>query len=125
MALPTYIDAATYASLTGRAESEAALYRRTISSRLLESRIQCDPLSDTDIDDLTELQQQAIQLWVAWMIAFMVDNNDTVPDKTYIRLGRFEQRNNVGDSTRFAKLELAERILINSGLCNSVMARIR
>lgn len=125
MALPTYIDASEYASLTGRDSSEAALYRLTISSRLLESRIQCGPLSESDIDDLTELQQQAIQLWVAWMVAFMVDNNDSAPDKTYIRLGRFEQRNNVGDSTRFAKLELAERILINSGLCNCVMARIR
>jgi hypothetical protein len=125
MSLPTYVDASEYATLTGRVSTEAALYRINMASRLLDARIQCDPMSESDIDDLTEAQQYAVQLWVAWMIAFMVDNNDSVPDKTYIRLGRFEQRNNVGDSTRFAKLDFAERILINSGLCNCVMARIR
>ena len=125
MALPVYITSSEYNTYTGRSATEAATYRIAVASRMLDARIVNEKMLDEDeMDLLTEEQQYAVKYWVSCMVAFLYDNKDRQPDKTYVRLGRFEQRNNTGSTTLFGGLAFADKLLQQAGLCGNVRARL-
>jgi hypothetical protein len=125
MALPVYITSSEYNTYTGRSAVEAATHRIAIASRLLDARIVGYEMIDEDVmDELTEEQQYAIKYWTSCMVTYLYENKDRQPDKTYIRLGRFEQRNNTGATTLFGTLAFADKMLQQAGLCGSARAML-
>ena len=125
MSLPVYITSTEYTEYTERVGTEASTMRIAFASRMLDSRIQVYNMLDTDeMAELTEEQQYAVKNWVSWMVAWLVDNNNAQPNMTYIRMGRFEQRNNTGTITFYGQLRLPEQILQHAGLLNCVGARL-
>jgi hypothetical protein len=131
-----YITSSEYATLTGRAASEATTLRLKIACKLLDSRIGNYPtLSDgykirsSDFAIIYQGQYQilhqskidAVKMWVAVMISYLTDNGNKPPTvANNIKLGRFS----VGKSTPSTssnlpgELGFADSILVSSGIIN-------
>lgn len=125
MALPVYVTPAEYLTYTGRAETEATTMRIAYASRLLDSRVSACNMLDTDeMAELSEEQRYAVKSWVSWMVAWLLDNNDTQPNMVHVRAGRYEERNNTGTVTFYGHIKLPDRLLAQAGLLNCVGARL-
>lgn len=126
-----YIDAATYASLTGKDASEATDARLKLASRLLDNRIgnyiRIDD-SDSDyngfklnLDKLKSWQKEAVQQWVAWMVSALYANGDAPDTFQQIRLGRFsvtenseDENNTLPNQVKYADMLLRDAKIINT-----------
>ena len=126
-----YIDAATYASLTGKDASEATDARLKLASRLLDNRIgnyiRIDD-SDSDyngfklnLDKLKSWQKEAVQLWVAWMTAALHVGGDAPDTFQQIRLGRFSVTENsvTENSTLPNQVKYADMLLRDAKIINT------
>ena len=122
-----YITATEYATITGRDSSEAPAVRRKRASLYLDARVGYYERNDDgyklDLDGLTNYQKSAAQEWVAWMVAFLTDNNDSAPSASSLSLGRFSvtehgQRNQLVPEG----MNLSDALLISSGLVNKAVA---
>jgi hypothetical protein len=131
-----YITAVEYAILTGRDSDECTIARLTIACKLLDSRIGNYPVNDDgykirtsdwvvmyngQYQTLHKSKIDAVQLWVATMVSYLFDNNDTPPSSTNnVKLGRFSVGGNAPSSYSSFPSELgfADSILVSSGIIN-------
>lgn len=134
-----YINSTEYNTLTGRSSSECTTIRLKIACNLLDSRIGNYAInsdgykirSDWTIfykgqyQELHQSKIDAVQLWVATMISYLVDNNNNPPSAaSNLKLGRFS----VGKSTPSnssnlpSELGFADSILVSSGIINRKVA---
>lgn len=131
-----YITSAEYNTLTGRPASECTSLRLMISCKSLDSRIGNYPINedgykirDSDWVVMYKGQYQAlhqskidaVKLWVATMISYLTDNNNTPPSQANnLKLGRFSVgKNSQNNSIIPSELSFADSILISSGIINS------
>jgi len=127
----SYITAARYAELTGRAQSEATLLRRTRASQMLDARIGNYLPDETtgwklDLDDTTVVsvaQKLAVETWVAQAIMYFAMNNDGTGNWFSVRLGRFQasKGSGLGDASKQVGdmptvMNIADSILVDSGI---------
>jgi hypothetical protein len=118
----SYITAAEYNSITGRTKAEATSGRITRACLLLDARIGNYPPDATtgwklDMDDLTVHQERAVHEWVAFMIAFLYDNDDVAPSAASLTLGRFSVTEHGQQGNLLPeRLGFVDTILISSGL---------
>ncbi len=121
-----YINLDEYNQITGRPIIEATPSRIKRASYLLDARIgnyinQYDgwKLDLTDTDCVTAHQANIVKEWVAYMIAFLFDNNDSSPMSGNIKLGRFSfsgKEDSQSSSLIPEELQYADVILAGSGL---------
>ncbi len=130
-----YITAAEYVSLTGRPIAEATTIRITMASKLLDNRIGNYAIDTTGYkittpvwtvwDDglditLNTAKKDAVKLWVATMIGYLVDSGGLPPTTSQnVKLGRFS----VGKASSSGSLlpeemGFADSILVTSGIIN-------
>lgn len=117
-----YITAEEYGVITGRPQAEATVARIKRASLLLDARIgNYIPDPDTgrklDLGSLPQHQQDAVREWVAQMVAFLYDNNDSAPSSSSISLGRFSvtEHGQRGQAMP-ERMNLADTILVSSRL---------
>jgi len=131
-----YITSTEYATLTGRSSAECTTIRLAIACKLLDNRIgnyAIDTNSGYKINgswqvwdeglnvDLNTNQIAAVKNWVALMIGYLVDSNDTPPSNaSSVRLGRFSvnKGNNGNNSLLPESMGFVDSILVSSGLIN-------
>ena len=144
-----YITASDYSLLTGRDSDEATIIRITKACKLLDARIgnypvltsgykidssndtwrvALDPGSDLESDiyvnwpyyNLTTGQKDAIKMWVAEMIMFLVQNNDSSPTSDNLKLGRFSVSKNAKKANTLIPEQMyyTDSILVESGIIN-------
>lgn len=117
----SYLEASEYEGYTGRDESEAEDYRINMASRLLDARIgnhryEEDSEFKLDIDGLPKYQQEAVKNWVAWMVAGLEENNDSIESTDNLTLGRFSVSKNEDSTTMPDQLKYADQILKTTGV---------
>ena len=121
-----YITPEEYAEITGRDKEEATNSRIKGSMMLLDARIgnyaRGNDGYKLDMDKLDIFQKDVVKRWVAQMIAFLVDNNDSSPTSASITLGKFSvtehgQTNQVlPESMGFVDAMLSSSGLIRRGV---------
>jgi hypothetical protein len=116
-----YITNTEYAEITNRAEVEATTQRIKYACMLLDSRIGYYERNDDgwklDTDDLKDYELDAVKQWIAFMITYLFENNDTAPSTASLTLGRFSiTQNGQQEQVLPEQLRLADIILISSGL---------
>jgi len=118
----SYITAVEYSTLTGRPVAEATDVRINRASMLLDARIGNYPPNITtgwklDLDDLLINQEKAVQEWIAYMIAYLYDNDDSAPSAASLRLGRFSVTEQGQQGQKMPeRLGFAEALLASSGV---------
>jgi len=136
-----YITPTEYNTITGRDSTEATTIRITLSSKLLDSRIGNYPTfedigykinSSWQVEEdgvnttLTKSKKDAIQMWVAQMVSYLYDNNDTPPtSESGVSLGRFSVNGSSNISDIPDEVKYADSILISSGIINRKVGRYR
>lgn len=118
----SYITAAEYNQETGRPQAEATDYRLKMASKLLDSRIGLwpEPESgefklDLSGSELTGRQIAAVKSWTAWMVAALVDNDDSIQVNESIKLGSFSVTARDGKNELIPdQLQFADQILVDS-----------
>lgn len=107
------ITSTDYAKLTGRSPSEANPQRIRMAYLLFLARIGC---SEEYFDTLTlkDAQIEAGKSWVCKMIEFLYDNDDSPPEVTGFRLGKFEQKGR--DYIDMSQMAFVDLLVKNSGL---------
>lgn len=129
-----YITAAQYVTLTGRPIAEATTLRIMTACKLLDSRIGNYAIDTTGYkisstwtvwDDglditISQAQKDAVQLWVATMISYLVDSSGLPPTTSQnVKLGRFSVgKNSSSGSLLPDEMGFADNILVSSGLIN-------
>jgi hypothetical protein len=134
-----YITSAEYNELTGRESSECTSIRLNIACKLLDKRIGNYAIDtntgwkiNTDWQvwdeglyvDLNANQKEAVKLWVASMISYLADNNDSPPSNANnVRLGRFSvgkgNNSNSNNNTLLPEsMGFIDGILVSSGIIN-------
>jgi hypothetical protein len=121
--MPVYLDADRYAAITGRSQAEYEEPRAEMACQLLDSRIGYYERQDDgwklDVSALDAHELRAVELWCAWMIAYLKDNNDQPPGMEQITLGRFSVTPNSSDRGLLpSKLRYADQVLKQAGLVN-------
>ena len=117
-----YLTSNEYSEITGRLEAEATKQRIKLASMLLDARIgNYIHNSDgwkLDLTTLENFKSNAVKQWVAYMIAYLFDNNDEAPVSSSVTLGRFSA--GMGSERKQAvlpeQLNFADSVLISSGL---------
>lgn len=117
-----YITATEYNEYTGEDASQATDLRIQRASRLLDARIGYHPDREDyklTVDDLKAYQQDAVKMWVSWMVKGLVDNNDSIETDSSIKLGRFSIGEDSGgatgsmpDALKYADIQLKDAGLI-------------
>ena len=136
-----YITPTEYNTITGRDSAEATTIRITLSSKLLDSRIGNYPIfenigykinSSWQVEEdgvnttLTKSKKDAVQMWVAQMVSFLYDNNDTPPtSESGVSLGRFSVNGSSNISNIPDEVKYADSILISSGIINRKVGKYR
>jgi hypothetical protein len=119
-----YITLDEYNQITNRPITDATESRIRRASFLLDSRIgnyACAydgwKLDLDNSDSVTEHQAKIVKEWVAFMIAFLVDNNDSAPSRGSVKLGRFSATED-GEASKVIPEALiySDIILAGSGL---------
>ena len=118
-----YISTAEYAQLTGGQEVDATAERLASASRLLDMRIGSwvRRTSGTydgykiDLDDsaFNAFQVEAIKRWTAWMLKYLVDNNDQIVGAKSVTLGRFKVEES-GDDNALREMALSDSMLVDA-----------
>ena len=121
-----YITPEIYEELTGRDVSEASEVRIRRASRLLDSRIGMYERDDwkLDLDELTDYQKEAVQMWVSYVVVSFAMNNDSIQVNESIKLGRFSVSARQGgdsatvipDQLRYADIQLKDSGLIKRNI---------
>ena len=116
-----YINEAEYGKITDRPYTEATGARIQMASMLLDSRIGNHPILTTgyklNVSTLPVVQKNAVQTWVACMVAFLTDNNDTAPSGASVTLGKFSVVENQQSKNLLPEeLGFADSILVSSGV---------
>ena len=121
-----YITPEIYFELTGRAVSEASEVRIRRASRLLDARIGMYERDDwkLELDELTDCQKEAVQMWVSYVVVSFAVNNDSVQVNESIKLGRFsvsarqggESATVIPDQLRYADIQLKDSGLIKRNI---------
>jgi hypothetical protein len=126
-----YIDAARYNAITGRTTTEASDQRLLMASRLLDSRVgnyvRIDDDTNAydgfklDLDTLRAYQKEAVEHWVAWMVAALFIGGDAPNTFQNIKLGRFSITENASQQDKtlpnlveFADIQLKDAKIINT-----------
>lgn len=118
-----YITADEYEQITSRPKEEATEQRIRYASHLLDARIG-PPLAvngefKLDLSSLNAQKRFAVMNWVAWMVSYLADHNDTFESFTSISLGRYsETKGSGGNEALPSQIRLADHILVGSGLVN-------
>lgn len=63
---------------------------------------------------ITAQQEEAAKIWIARMVEYLYDNDDSPPEITGFRLGKFEQKSR--DFIDMSKMAYPDMILKSSGL---------
>ncbi len=137
-----YITSTEYNTLTGRPAAEATTIRLTMACKLLDGRIGNYAIfNDTGYkitstwtvwDDglditLNQAKIDAVKMWVASMISYLVDSGGVPPTTSNnIKLGRFS----VGKSNSTSglvpdELGYVDSILVSSGIINRKVRSIK
>lgn len=121
-----YITPEIYEELTGRDVSEASEVRIRRASRLLDARIGMYERDDwkLELDELTDYQKEAVQMWVSYVVVSFAVNNDSVQVNESIKLGRFsvsarqggESATVIPDQLRYADIQLKDSGLIKRNI---------
>lgn len=118
----SYLTANEYNDITGRSQVEATDFRIKKASMLLDARIgNYIPDEKTgmklDVESLPAYQSNAVKAWVAQMVAYLYDNNDSAPSAASITLGRFSVTEH-GQQGRILpeSLGFVDALLVSSGL---------
>jgi len=126
-----YLTATEYENITGNDASEATEARLKRACLLLDARIgyyRHDDVGSSlleirdwklDLDELADYKSDSVKEWVAWMVAFLVLNNDQAPSAASVSLGRFSVTEH-GQQGKIMpeQLGLADAMLDDSGLVN-------
>lgn len=114
-----YITASEYSEITGRSELEATTHRIQYASMLLDSRIgnylRGDDGWKLDLENLLEYKSSAVKQWVAYMVSYLYDYNDSAPSSASLSLGRFSVKENSQQGLP-EQLSFADSVLVSSGL---------
>lgn len=124
----SYLTVNEYNDVTGRSQVEATDFRIKKASMLLDARIgNYIPDEKTgmklDVESLPAYQSNAVKAWVAQMVAYLYDNNDSAPSAASITLGRFsvtehgQQGRILPESLGFVDALLVSSGLVRRGVC--------
>lgn len=107
------ITSSDYAKITGRSASEAIDQRIRMAYLLFLNRIGC---TETYFNSLTitDQQEEAAKIWIARLVEYLYDNDDSPPEITGFRLGKFEQKGR--DFIDMSKMAYPDMILKSCGL---------
>ena len=120
-----YIEETDYAASTGRSDAEATDVRIKRASRLLDTRIGCwtRKTSGTylgwklDLSDFDDYRSEAVQEWVAWMVAALFDSDDVMESGgDSIKLGKFSVSRSTMKTGMPAKLQYVDAQLVDANM---------